>query len=296
MNQSKGILVFARNNEEIDYIKQARYLAKRAKHYLGLPTSIVTDSPEILKKSYKDWNKIFDNVIEIVSNEENLTEDSVIFNDSSSHVRKFHDGPLINKKLKWKNESRVLAYDISPYNETLVLDTDIIISNSDWLECFEQNNDLLLYKKSTELIDVNRDEEFEKISDTSVDFYWATVIFFRKTQTNRIFFDLVRHIQENWNHYTNIFQINSLSYRNDYAFSIALHIMNGYQPGDFAKKPPGKLYFCSDKCILWEIDEESLLILVEKSKYNRDYTLLRVKNVNLHFMNKFSLDRYIDEL
>ena len=33
---SKGILVFARNNEQVDYVKQAYHLAKRAKEYLNL--------------------------------------------------------------------------------------------------------------------------------------------------------------------------------------------------------------------------------------------------------------------
>ena len=40
---SKGILVHAFNNEEIDYVKQAVMVAERAKKYLNLPTSIITD-------------------------------------------------------------------------------------------------------------------------------------------------------------------------------------------------------------------------------------------------------------
>lgn len=296
MSKSKGILVFARNNAQIDYIKQAKFLAHRAKTYLELPTSIVTDSPEFLKKSYPDWDTIFDRVIPLAWNEKEKEANSVFFDEPPTSMRKFYDGSLVNKKLEWKNEARVLAYEASPYEETLVLDTDIVISNSDWLKCFDQNHDLLLYKESTELIDIDRGDDFRRISDTSVDFYWATVIFFRKTEENRTFFGLVRHIQENWQHYNNIFQINSPYYRNDYAFSIAIHIMNGYQTGDFAKKPPGTLYFCSDKCVLWNIDKESLLVLLEKPLYDGEYTPLRVKNINLHFMNKFSLNRCIDEL
>jgi hypothetical protein len=129
-----------------------------------------------------------------------------------------------------------------------------------------------------------------------VDFYWATVIFFRKSQENKIFFDLVQHIQDNWQHYNNIFQINSPYFRNDYAFSIAIHIMNGYQSGDFVKSPPGKLYFSSDKCVLWEIKDDSVLVLLEKPLYTGEYTPIRLKNSNFHFMNKFSLNRCIDEL
>jgi len=40
---TKGILVFAYNNADIDYVKQAAFLAGRSKEFLNLPFSIVTD-------------------------------------------------------------------------------------------------------------------------------------------------------------------------------------------------------------------------------------------------------------
>ena len=47
-NHKQGILIIAKNNAQIDYIKQAHFLAKRIKEYLNLPTSIITDSVEYL--------------------------------------------------------------------------------------------------------------------------------------------------------------------------------------------------------------------------------------------------------
>ena len=49
---SKGVLLFAQNNEQIDYIKQAVYLAKRIKRFLDLPVSLVTDSKEYLENTF----------------------------------------------------------------------------------------------------------------------------------------------------------------------------------------------------------------------------------------------------
>lgn len=291
---SKGILVFARNNSQVDYIKQARFLAQRAKKHLGLPTTIVTDSLDFLEHEYPDYNSVFDEVISIVWKESDLSKNTVLSNTEKHSVKKFYDGTLVSKKLDWKNDSRVLAYTVSPYDETLVLDSDIVICNDTFLKCFKQPHDFLIYKNATELLDIDRGNDFLRISDTSVDFYWATCVFFRKTEGNSIFFDLVQHIHENWTHYNNIFQINSPYYRNDYAFSIAIHIMNGYQAGDFAKSMPGTLYFATDKSILWEISSDSLLFLLEKSTYDGEYTPLRIKNSNLHVMNKFSLNRCID--
>lgn len=292
--KSKGILVFARNNSQVDYIKQARFLAQRARKHLDLPTTLVTDSPEYLKHEYPDWNSVFDQVISLVWKKDDVDENSILSNTENYSVKTFYDGTLVSKRLDWKNNTRTLAYDVSPYYETLLLDSDIVICNDTFSKCFEQTHDFLIYKKATELAAIDRGDDFRRISDTSVDFYWATCVFFRKTETNKKFFDLVQHIHENWTHYNNIFQINSPYYRNDYALSIAIHIMSGYQLGDFAKSMPGKLYFSTDKSILWEISDESALFLLEKPTYDGEYTALKIKNSNLHVMNKFSLNRCID--
>ena len=193
------------------------------------------------------------------------------------------------------NETRTLAYDVSPYDETLILDTDVVICNDVFKQCFNQSHNFLIYRTSYDLADINRAGVFDRISDTSVDFYWATCVFFRKSPANKLFFDLLQHIQENWQHYNNIFQINTPYYRNDYSFAIAIHIMNGYQTGDFAKPMPGVLYYTTDKSILWELDKDELLLLLEKELYKGEYTPLRIKNANVHVMNKFSLNRCIDE-
>jgi hypothetical protein len=293
---TRGIVVIARNNSQVDYVKQARFLAKRAKDILGLPTTLVTDSIDFLDVEYPDWQTVFDKVISIVWKEKDIADNTVLSRGEKHSHKKFYDGTLVSKRLEWKNEARTIAYDVSPYDETLVLDSDIVISNDIFLKCFEQQHDLLLYKTAMELLDIDRQDDFRRISDTSVDFYWATCVFFRKTRKNKVFFDLIKHIQENWNHYKNIFQINSPYYRNDYAFSIAIHIMNGYQSGDFAKPMPGTLYFITDKSILWQIQERSLLILLEKPTYDGEYTPVRIESVNLHCINKFSLNRCIDEI
>jgi len=292
---SKGVLVFARNNAQIDYCKQALFLAKRVKRFLNLPTTIVTDSTEYLLTVFPEATEVFDKIISIVWKEEDLTENATLSNTESHFIRTFYDGTLIEKKLEFKNETRTLAYNLTPYDETLLLDTDVVICNDIFKNCFGQDHDFLIYKNAYELVEIDREGIFERVSDTSVQFYWATCVFFRKTSTNKIFFDLLQHIQENWKHYDRMFQINSPYYRNDHSFSIAIHIMNGYQLGEFEKEMPGKLYFTTDKSLLWEINDTSLLMMLEKEHHRGEYTLMRIKDANVHAMNKFSLNRCIDE-
>ena len=293
---SKGILVFARNNAQIDYCKQAYFLAQRAKQFLDLPTTIVTDSTDYLLSEYPDAQDVFDKIISIVWKDEDLSKDTTKSNHEAHDIRTYNDGSLVEKKLQFKNETRTLAYDVSPYDETLILDSDVVICNDTLKQCFEQKHNFLIYKTSYDIANIDRANVFDRISDTSVDFYWATCVFFRKTAANKIFFDLLKHIQENWQHYTNIFQINTPYYRNDYSFSIAIHIMNGYSTGDFAKPMPGVLYYTTDKSILWSLDDDSMLLLLEKEGYKGEYMPLRIKNANVHVMNKFSLNRCIDEI
>lgn len=266
---TKGLLVFARNNSEVDYVKQASFLARRAKQYLDLPTSIVTDS--------KDYDlSAFDSVI-------------IESNNKTSNTKMFYDGETLKDKLEWKNSLRTLAYDLSPYDDTLVLDSDIVICNKTFLQCFERNEDFQIYKESTDLVNRPVLPEFKKLSDPSIDFYWATCVFFRKTQANKIFFDLLQHIERNWHHYIKSHSILSSNFRNDFVFSMGIHIMNGFQPGSFAHDMPGKLYHITDKSKLLKIEGESLLLLLENN------TVCRINDVNLHAMNKFSLNRCIDE-
>lgn len=279
---SKGVLVFARNNSQVDYVKQAYFLAKRVEKYLKLPVSLVTDNLDYIKSNYKDYKKVFDKVI--------TTEYTTAFT-----LKRYNDGSLSGKQLEFKNDTRPMAYELTPYDETLLLDSDIVIADTTFLECFNQQSDFLIYKSAYDLANFRDYSEFTHISDTSVPFYWATCVFFRKTLENKIFFDLIQHIKENWQHYNSVFQLNRTVYRNDHAFSIAIHIMNGRQEGSFAGKMPGKLFYTTDKDILCDVKDESFLFLVEKEDHLGEYTPIRFKDNTVHVMNKFSLNRFIDK-
>jgi len=277
---SKGAFLIARNNGHIDYVKQAVFLAKRIKKYLDVPVTIATDSVEYLNTAFGTDD--FDNVIELEYTNE-------------SNMRYFFDGGLTKKTANFKNNNRASVYDLTPYDETLLMDTDYIISNSLLKDCFDSASDFLIYKKSDDVAKVRDEREFDKISDTSVDFYWATVVFFRKTEINKVFFDLVAHIEQEWNHYRRVYQITSSLFRNDFAFSIAIHMLNGFAPGNFAQQLPGSMLYITDKDILWQLDEDEMLFLVEKKDYLGEYTVLKTQGQTIHVMNKISLNRIIDK-
>jgi hypothetical protein len=277
---SKGVLLIARNNGSLDYVKQAAFLAKRIKKYLGLPTSVITDSVDYLKDAFDET--IFDEVIFLEYRDD-------------QNSRAFRDGTMYYKNANFKNRYRSNVYDLSPYDETLLMDTDYIISNDLFKNCFDSPNDLQMFKKSYDIAKVRDEREFNYISDYSIDFYWATVVFFRKTETNEIFFNLVKHVEDHWNHYCTIYQLNSILFRNDFAFSIAAHIMNGFEKGTVVTELPGQHLYTTDRDILWKLKDDVFTFLVEKKDYLGEYTPIITKGQSIHVMNKFSLERCIDE-
>ena len=278
---TKGVLLFASNNKSIDYVKQAAFLAKRIRKYMNLPTSVVTSTD--IKTNYPEYVDVFDNIIYSTTMETNSTK------------KRYADGDHANKIMQFNNKNRASAYELTPYDETIVMDTDFIISNDILNNCYAQQKDLLLYKTAEHVGIYRKTPEFEKISDTSVDFYWATVVFFRKTEENKIFFDLIKHIEENYMHYRSVYQFKTTVFRNDFAFSIAIHIMNGYQKGNFAGTLPGKKFFAIDKDVLIDIKDDEIKLLIQKHSRYGEHTCAVLKGSNCHVMNKFSLERVIDQ-
>jgi len=273
---TRGVLIFAQNNAEIDYAKISLFAAKRVKEYLGVPVSLVTDSANWLKQSQPDAESVFDQIIEIWS--------------ETHQTKKFYDGSLAAKTLTWKNLSRSDCCFLSPYDETLVIDSDFIISSATLKNIWDNQNDFLIYKESFDLANWRDDRSFRYLNQHSIPFYWATAFYFKKTAATWAFFDLIKNIKLNWNYYRLLYNIDSTIFRNDFAFSIAIHMMGE----DFAASLPGKMNYILDRDILLDIDNSKLKFLVEKKNYNGEYTAVKTSNLDVHVMNKYSLTRCID--
>ena len=279
---SKGILLFAFNNIEIDYIKQAIFCVKKAKEHLKLPVALVTDNSSYLDTNYPFYKKYIDQVIPV--QRENTTQ-----------VRNFADGVYSIRKLHWKNHSRSDCYELSPFNETIVLDVDYIICNDILLNCFKIDEDFLIYRNPTDVADTVRTIQlFDRISDRSIDMWWATGFYFKKTPFMKMYFDLVKHIKDNWPYYRLIYQIPNNNYRNDFSFSIAIHILRGFQNSFWPSTMPGKMYMAWDSDMLEEVDDNKLSI-VSDYKGKGYFMGVSIENCNVHVMNKFSLSRVIDK-
>jgi len=276
---SKGYLLIAQNNGANDYVKQAVFCAKRIKKFCNnASVSIITNSIGYLQENFN--GTIFDHIIDGNSL------------PSTENYRLLFDGALSSKTVKWKNVGRDMLYDLTPYEETIVLDTDYIISNDNLDKCFGSVNDIMMYKDS-EYLGNNSSKELTRCADQCIDFYWATIIYFKKTPEVKLFFDLVSHIRENWMYYNYLYQINSNNFRNDFAFSIAIHTINNMSNNKFVTELPGKMYYTKDQDFLEKIQDEKMIFLVGKDNHLGEYTLLSTQGLNVHILNKSSLERQI---
>ena len=149
---TRGFLIFAQNNSDVDYCKIATFCARRIKKYINLPITLVTDSKEWLLASQPDAVDLFDQII-------------TSYTDTTQQ-RRFSDGSLYSKQLIWKNLSRVEAYDLSPYDETIILDSDYIVSSDYLAHQFDYENDLALFRNSYDLAQWRNTESFKFIRET----------------------------------------------------------------------------------------------------------------------------------
>ena len=132
-----GALIFAQNTVGVDYVKLALFAAQQVKKYLNIPVSLATDSQAWLE-FYPEHTEVFDQVISIVGN--------------TTQQKKFYDGTLAYKTAEWKNLTRNQAYDITPYDRTLVIDSDYIINSNTLEKALNNDYTFQIYRKSFDLI------------------------------------------------------------------------------------------------------------------------------------------------
>jgi hypothetical protein len=265
---TKGVILFAHNNDKVDYVKQAIFCAKQIKKHLALPVTLIT-SDDVLQKN------TFDQIINIKN--ENKTQRKNFNNGKERH------------KLLWSNLSRPSVIDYSPYDQTIVMDTDFVVCNSNLLKVFESTDDFLI-NYDAQYIDYQSEisDNLQYISDSGLKMCWATVFYFKKTNRVKKLFTLINHIKNHWNFYRFRYQIDEIIYRNDFAFSIALHMMNGFMQSDWPKQLPIKLLYILDKDLIESFENNQWVF-----KLHTGLTC-KIQDTNIHIMNKISLNQMID--
>lgn len=283
---NNGALIFAHNNREIDYALMSLISGGLAKKYLKIPVTLVTDktTKAWMKESkiYSKAEKIFDKIIEVEKPE---TENN----------RRLYDGVENNKVVPFVNSNRCLAWELTPYDRTLLLDSDYLIFSDRLNEYWNLDEDILISESINDIYDQKRLGYHDKyVSDTGVHLYWATTVMFTKNQRSKSFFDMVDFVKENYQYYGDLFRFNTLQYRNDISFSVAKHILSGFETDKGLNLP--SVLTALDKDVLHSVDEKGKLTFLVSPKLDDNYCAAALKGSDIHIMNKKSIVRNADAL
>jgi hypothetical protein len=183
-----GAVIFARNNEHIDYVAMAKWSAQNIARHLGIPTHIITDSAP------------------------------------SDNTRHFTDVGTVT----WHNLNRMDAYRLSPWDRTLVLDADYVVATDQLRSVLDCDEDFLAHRWAFDITGCNDFTGLNWFGNNCMPMWWATVMVFNKSRQAELIFDAMSMIRDNWTHYRNIYKNSVATYRNDHALSIALGIVNGH--------------------------------------------------------------------
>lgn len=279
-----GILIYAYNSPSLDYALMSVISGGLAKKHLGHPVTLVTDQSTVdwmeRSKIYKKAREVFENII-------------VSERPSSGNTRRLNDGTEVSI-VPFLNSTRHIAWEITPYERTLLIDSDFLILSDQLNEYWEVDQDVMIGDSIKDLYDQKRlGYQDVYVSDTSTKLYWATTVMFTKNQNSKLFFDLVNHIRENYIFYSDVYRFDHRQYRNDIAFSVAKHILNGFVEDNRYSLPP--LLTALDRDILFDVKNDKLSFLINHN-YGSGYISSSVTAQDVHVMNKQSIIRNKDKL
>jgi hypothetical protein len=243
--KSRGVLLFAFNTEHTDYVEIARRSSRLIRQTLDIPITLITENGTNTKG--------FDTVVYV---------DNILKNYK------------IGEQGSWRNGDRWRAYELSPYDETILIDSDYLMLDDSLLKLFEQAFDYRIMTHN------NKPAGAWNLNTSllGLQYQWATVILFRKTLRAKMLFDLAGKVQRNYHYYAKLYHIRDKNFRNDYAFTIANNMLNGYNL-DMDQGIPWPMLTFADVVI--SIRKKDNLLTVKERE--RGYV---IPQQNIHVMDK----------
>ena len=213
------------------------------------------------------------------------------------NIRNHYDTAYTEFNAPFKNRQKHDMIWLSPFDETILLDVDYVTQTNDLEYLFNDNpHPFQLYNKAHYLRYPTPPFDEEYLHVNGIPMWWSTVVYFKKNKASQMFFDLWSHIADNYDYYKFLYGFSGKLFRTDFCVSIALHILNGMQHGDFVEPIAGSLI---------NVDQKDVIVQSSSSEnyhflaYDRDEPwkniLVHTKDQDLHIMNKRSLMQAIEK-
>ena len=199
---SKGVLLYCFDTNHTQYHKLALRCIDFINKNLKLPVTVVTD--HTTHRHFPQFAGVCYHVIKNKTNNNRLYR---------------------GKTVPWHNEERSNAYDHSPYDTTLLIDCDFFPYTDNLAQYMDTDYDFLCHNTVHDATGV-----FQILSknESVLPIVWATVCILKKNENVKALFDTFKMVQQNYEHYRQMYRITHKNFRNDYALAIALHQCNGH--------------------------------------------------------------------
>ena len=239
--------------------------AMHVEKFLSVPVSLITDrwTKEYGEKKY-DYD--FDNIIVVDRPEQNY--------------RPFH-----NNTIEFLNKNRYRAFELSPYDETIMIDADYIVQ-SDLLNHIWGHGGYLVPNSAIDLHGLPMNDSETRLCDEGIGMKWATVMYWDKSEESENFFKIQQHVVENYEFFSLMYGVSPKIFRNDYAMSIADHIYHGRSGDGF--------YFPFSLRTAYQIDDildvdDDKILMISHAKNGQNSAVVWVDG-DVHVMNKYALN------
>lgn len=195
-----------------------------------------------------------------------------------------------NQPVAWRNSGRCNALQDSPYERTLLIDADYWIAG-DCLNSILRSNGHF-YAHNTRMYINEQEPKIETFGTLNTPMWWATVCVFDRSNFSQDVFASWQMIEQNYNHYANLFQFSRKPFRNDYALSMALILANGGEyPGSTI---PWPLINVPDSCDIELEDNTWTLCYNVYENQELKPKRITVQDQDLHIMGKRNLEKLLE--
>jgi hypothetical protein len=257
--------------------------ARLASKYLQVPVSLIADKDTIanIHNNFSSSKLPFDKIIEVSKPQQ----------DNKRRLRLSPDPKTL---LDFINGNRSSVWYLTPYDRTLVIDSDFLIFSDTLGKYWNDPHELLITPGMLNLQENNHSPREYPISEYTINQLWATNIMFTKSEETKILFDLVDYIKDNYEYFSYLYEFNNAMFRNDYAFSIACHIMSAYGLEPCYGNLPIPLWFIDTDDIFDIKDNGQISFLVKDMQDN--FYITRALGQDVHIMNKHAILSNIPKL
>ena len=303
---SKGAIFLAFNNKEINYVKLACLSASSVRKHLNLPCSLITDAGSLRhfeKLEYIRVDKTFENIIIDEKTDKDYKKDHFYSKykiGNTDNIRKFYDTPYSTFNSQFKNLTKHNIYNLTPYDRTILFDVDFLVNNAILNLAFDVNSPIQLYRNSQTLKNTEPDHPTDKrLNDVSIPLCWSTVIYFNKSPMSKMFFDMWKHVKENYDYYQSVYKFPQGLYRTDFAVSISMHLLKGFNDcvdDVFAELPASPMKYMAYKDDIASVDKNGIVFFANEYGKEWNNILTYSEGENLHMMNKRAIDRHYNKL